>query len=143
MNRVSYYLTVGSMACLPLACLCMLYPFQFSPPTITSYAIVFGAFLLLSLLLMIPSSLFLLFCWRRYSQLNDSVSNSVLLLGSASLALVSGLGIIQSFTLSKLTDHLGHFLLIGVAIWHFGIFIISFFVLYFINQRSRTRRYSE
>jgi hypothetical protein len=133
-STLSRWLTVSTMVCLVSAHVWMLYPFQFLPPTLTSYAIVFISTACLCAFSLLPSALFLRFCWRRYSSTPDTTTQWVLLVASTGL-LASSILCLYPIPLSRsVIETFGLLLPLVAAAHHAIIFVVSLGVLYARNR---------
>ena len=115
-----------------------LYPFDFSPKTITSYAIVLGITLIIYLISVIPIACFFTLCWRRFKDRKEQKYRINLFVSS--IAIISSTALISYqlfFTPHAAESYIAPLFPLMAASNHLIIFVVSLALLTVWNERPK------
>jgi len=142
MIKASKSLLVLSALLLMACTILPLYPFDFSPKALISYAAVFGFMLIVYLLSVTPSFCFFMLCWKKFKEREDRkyriniFASSVAIMLSTALVSYPLLSFPPTATESFITPVL---LPMTVASYHLIIFVISLVLLPFGTKDLTSR----
>jgi hypothetical protein len=136
MITASKSLLILSVFLLTACSILPLYPFDYTPKTITTYALVLGFTLIIYLISIIPSLCFFMLCWRKFADRKELKYRINLFVSSIAIISSTALIFFQLFFIPHAAEsYIAPLFPLMAASNHLIIFVISLALLTVWNKR--------